>query len=453
MKKSTGLTVGFLLSAMMSSAAIAENKNETLCTHLQQTGALSIAACSDPSLKMAALHYIQARYALEAQDSAKNHTAIGKQLAENDAILRHDCALPPVNPTAAPLSEQEKTCYIDVRQQQTTALSHSLREPYTQEITRPIALHTALQQKLIDGGYLYRSPPIADGIYDHDTRNAIKKWQAAYGDDKTGVITNDEIPHLQKLGLATFGMERKNRRSDVSFISFPQPLVSSGKGPALTRIFQMDMLEIDRGYLERITGPAKYIGERSDKLTTLTYMVDDCEVTAYAAGDTIKGYNLHVTPNCTIPLGGNTSDNHPTLSLADMTLGEFNTIFQGNNQPIGLCFAGACGNSIDSSLGIVSYGAHYNDEVNFSATAANEDMNSDKATAAAEQWTSAMIGPDDNDAKRDYVEEGKFNCDGKYDEAGIRAMKNVPIQYFFFGRMEPDIALELNAPPSPACTK
>lgn len=439
MQKWGKLVVSCFLVTIASSTAVAQDKNkqEAPCTQLQQAGVLSIAACSDPALKTTALEYARVYYALKAQDTADEYKTIEKQLARNDAVLKQTCSLPPTGPATAPPSNEDKACFINIRQQQTSALSHSLKEPYTQEVARPIALHVALQQKLIDDHYLRHYPSQAGGLYDKATRDAIKTWQSIYSDPQTGVITDDEVPHIQKeWGEVTFEDRRMSRRSDVSFISFPQPLPSNSKSPPLIRIFQIDMLGVERDYLEQITGPAKYIKGDPNDSATLTYMVDDCEVTAYVGGGTVvEGYSLHVTPHCTIPITGPGPHGSPPLTLADMTLTELKLAFPGNGLIIGLCFEGSCSSKEKASLGFSTWEPHANDYMTIAASASAADTNGDKVTAAAKQWLSAIP----SQARRNYLRKGVVNCDNRYDTAGLHAMRDVPVQYFFFGNIAPDI--------------
>lgn len=91
-------------------------------------------------------------------------------------------------------------------------------------------------------------------------------------------------------------------------------------------------------------------------------------------------------------------------------------------------------------MGFVIWGVHANDETNIAASASVSDTNGDKVEKASEIWVNSMKGFPSQEAKDDYLSDITVNCDHRFDAAGIHAMWDVPVQYFFFGRTIPDIA-------------
>ncbi|WNM07988.1 peptidoglycan-binding domain-containing protein [Komagataeibacter nataicola] len=354
-------------------------------------------------------------YAHRGQEGAGAYQAIKAQAVAYDTALRNACAIPAAGTPGAVMPSGAASCYVKVTEQQAVEWAESLSGPYAQEAARNIDLHIALQQKLINAGYSFSPMDKADGLYGDAMRTAIKTWQAAYGDEQTGAISDDEVPHVQKLGIS-----RAVRWANQP----PEPSLSSDtSAPPLLRIFQLDMLGIQRPFLEQFTGPAKYVNHYSDKTTTYTYMVKNCELTAYEQGGKIQGYGLKITPSCSVPLTPFIQNSTPTV--AELTLGDVSAALNGNARPVSDCLE-SCGNAADPNIGLMEQGSHAEDYVNIEVYAPVVD---EKALNAYANWRDALRKHE----TEDYILNGKFNCDGKYAAEGLHAMRNVAVKQLFVG--------------------
>ncbi|WP_167400924.1 peptidoglycan-binding domain-containing protein [Komagataeibacter sucrofermentans] len=386
------------------------------CPRPDGADVLATALCADPVMAKAELDLEKVFYAHRAQEGAGAYPAIKAQAVAYDTALRNACAIPAAGTPGAVLPSGAASCYVKVTEQQAGEWAKSLSGPYAQEAARDIDLHIALQQKLINAGYSSSPMDRADGIYGDATRTAIKSWQAAYGDSQTGAITDDEVPHVQKLGVS-----RAVRWANRS----PEPSLSSDTGaPPLLRIFQLDMLGIQRPFLEQLTGPAKYVNHYADKTTAYTYIVKACELTAYEQGDQIQGYGLKVTPACSVPLTPFIQNSTPTV--AELTMGDISAALNGIARPVSDCLE-SCGNATDPDIGLMEQGSHAEDYVNVEVYAPVMD---ELALNASSNWVDVLRKHETDD----YILNGRFNCDGKYAAEGLHAMRDVPVKQLFVGR-------------------
>ncbi|WP_165399161.1 peptidoglycan-binding protein [Komagataeibacter xylinus] len=397
------------------------------CPRLDGADVLATALCADPVMAKAELDLEKVFYAHRGQEGAGAYAAIKAQAVAYDAALRNTCAIPPAGTPGAVLPAGAASCYVKITEQQAAEWAKSLSGPYAQEAARDIDLHIALQQKLINAGYASSPMLKADGIYGDGTRTAIKTWQAAYGDDQTGALSDDEVPHVEKLGVS-----RAVRWASRP----PEPSLSSDtNAPPLLRIFQLDMLGIQRPFLEQMTGPAKYVNHYADKTTAYTYMIKACELTAYEQGDQIQGYGLKVTPACSVPLTPFIQNSTP--SVAELTMGDVSAALNGNARPVADCLE-SCGNAANPNIGLMEQGSHAEDYVNIEVYAPVVD---EAALNAYSNWHDALRKHETDD----YILNGKFNCDGKYATEGLHAMRDVAVKEIFVGRGESGIGHDINA--------
>ncbi|MGY6770367.1 peptidoglycan-binding domain-containing protein [Komagataeibacter sp. NFXK3] len=398
-----------------------------VCPRPDGADVLATALCADPVMAKAELDLEKVFYAHRGQEGAGAYAAIKAQAVAYDTALRNTCAIPPAGTPGAVLPAGAASCYVKITEQQAAEWAKSLSGPYAQEAARDIDLHIALQQKLINAGYASSPMLKADGIYGDGTRTAIKTWQAAYGDDQTGALSDDEVLHVEKLGVS-----RAVRWASRP----PEPSLSSDtNAPPLLRIFQLDMLGIQRPFLEQMTGPAKYVNHYADKTTAYTYMIKACELTAYEQGDQIQGYGLKVTPACSVPLTPFIQNSTP--SVVELTMGDVSAALNGNARPVADCLE-SCGNAANPNIGLMEQGSHAEDYVNIEVYAPVVD---EAALNAYSNWHDALRKHETDD----YILNGKFNCDGKYATEGLHAMRDVAVKEIFVGRGESSIGHDINA--------
>ncbi len=396
------------------------------CPRPDGSDVLATAICADPAMAKAELDLEKVFYAHRAQDGAGAYPAIKAQAIAYATAVRNACGIPAEGTPGAVLPSGADSCYVKVTEQHAGEWAKSLSGVYAQEAARDIDLHIALQQKLINAGYASSPMLAADGIYGEGTRTAIKSWQAAYGDDQTGVISDAEVPHIEKLGVS-----RAVRWASQP----PEPSLSSDtNAPPLLRIFQLDMLGIQRPFLEQITGIAKYVNHYADKTTTYTYIIKGCELTAYEQGDQIQGYGLKVTPACSVPLTPFIQNSTP--SVAELTMGDMSAALDGSARPVADCLE-SCGNATDPNIGLMKQGSHAEDYVNIEVYAPIID---ETALNAASNWQNALRKHETDDD----IVKGKFNCDGRYATEGLHAMRDVGVKEIFVGRGESVIGQDIN---------
>lgn len=388
------------------------------CPRPDASDPLSSAICGDQAMARAELVLEKTYYAHRAMDGAGAYPALRKQAVAYDKALRTTCAIAPPGPagsTAATLTSDQKSCYVRTTMQQSSDWARTLAGAFAMEAKRDLDLHMALQQKLIDASYLrVPSGHQADGIYGDSTREAIKWWQESHGDAKTGAISNDQVPSIQKLGVS-----RAVRWANGG----PEPSRSDDpSAPPLERIFQNDMFGIQRQFLEKITGPAKYDGSSPDGHATHTYIVQGCEVVAYEKNGKIDGYQLKVSSSCSVSLTPFIQMSTPTLSM--MTLGDVGAALMGAS-PVADCLT-SCGNAADPYVGIRHTGSHAEDYINIEAFA---PVLGDKSGDAWSSWADAIRASESDD----YLVKATFNCDGKYDAIGMKAVSDVPVGIVYVG--------------------
>lgn len=391
------------------------------CPRPADNDPLATAICSDPAMARAELELEKVYYVRRFQDGPGAYHALKVQAVAYDKALRSACSIP-MPGSKGVMPQGGASCYEKKAESEAEDWSRTLTGPAAEEAHRAIDQHIALQQRLIDAGYVGTPGTRADGIYGDSTREGIKRWQAAIGDPQTGFISDAEVERLTALG-AERAVRWQNRQPS------PSPSADAKASPLL-RIFQNDMLDIQRDYLEAITGPAKRSQARSDGIVELEYVVNGCHLTGYAKGTAIEGYGLEITPACSVPLTPFLQIATPTMSQG--TFGEVNAAMNGDGQVVADCLKG-CGNAADPQLGLIYHGSHAENYVN---TEVFQSVASDPALNAWSFWKASMKGERD-----EYLTSGKFNCDAKYQDEGLAAVSGLRVGSIFVGTVPSDMDL------------
>ncbi len=148
--------------------------------------------CDDPDMSREEMVFEQAYYALRQSGGRAGWKALKVQAVALNTALRARCGVPLAGAPDQTMPPGAAACYIDQTQRDRNAWLQRLVGPAREEASRPIEQHIALQQRLVDLGYL---PPgtRADGIYGETTRSAIEAWQGAAGRPQaTGFLSNDD---------------------------------------------------------------------------------------------------------------------------------------------------------------------------------------------------------------------------------------------------------------------
>jgi len=207
------------------------------------------------------------------------------------------------------------------------------------------------------------------------------------------------------------------------------PAQAAGK---LARLFKYDMLNVQVAYLEKITGPAKYVlSADSEGVVPRQYVVEGCEVTAYADKGAVQGYSLRLTPKCSFNLGDFLGNRYPTTK--DLTIGKFGNGAFGSDMRVQAECAYLCGNVADPQIDFTWQGPH---AANFLTVVLTVVLVDDAAIDAAQRWTTLMRQKEGDD----YVLNTKFNCEDKYDAAAVKDFAKVKVTDITIGFHAPRAA-------------
>lgn len=191
----------FILSTLffvfsVTSAFAQEQRNyqpDFDCARASNTDSIATLLCHDSNSAKQELIFDQAYYALRHQVGKDGWKALKQELVGdfqglNACIVPGDGSQvpPPVDPN----------CYAQHMQQITASYRQRLQGAALEEANRPIDQHIALQQKLIDLGYLPVGS-VADGVYGEGTRDAIRTWQrVTHRTDPDGFLSNADANAL-----------------------------------------------------------------------------------------------------------------------------------------------------------------------------------------------------------------------------------------------------------------
>lgn len=170
------------------------------CSNAQDIISRSI--CGDRTLWETDLAFVQAYQILRHQYGEQGEAQLRNQARTFNNIVSRDCgviaARPYGHPGAGPDPRRNITMCIAARyREQRAEWLIGLSGPAREEAERPISEHIALQQRLLDSGYLPPGSQI-DGVYGPATRTAIAAWQRANERSQTGILGNDDARRLQR---------------------------------------------------------------------------------------------------------------------------------------------------------------------------------------------------------------------------------------------------------------
>ena len=157
---------------------------------------LSQMICDNPDMSREEMIFEQAYYALRQANGRPGWKALKVEAIAFNTALRTHCGIPLAGASDQTMPLGAAACYIDQTQRDRDAWLQRLTGAAHEEASRSIEQHVALQQRLVDLGYL---PPgtRADGIYGETTRSAIQAWQEASGQHQTaGFLSDDDAAAL-----------------------------------------------------------------------------------------------------------------------------------------------------------------------------------------------------------------------------------------------------------------
>ena len=163
------------------------------CSSDHSKDSIATMLCQNSEAAKHELIFDQTYYALRNVVGKDGWKSLKLEAIADDEGLK-DCIAPPTPDGALPLADP--ACYITKMDAITDKYKQRLSGNALQEASRSIDQHIALQQRLIDMGYL-PSGSIADGVYGESTRQAISTWQrVTQQSDIDGFISNSQASSL-----------------------------------------------------------------------------------------------------------------------------------------------------------------------------------------------------------------------------------------------------------------
>lgn len=150
--------------------------------------------CENSDAAKHELMFDQTYYALRQLVGKAGWKALKQEIIADNSTLKS--CIPP-NTVDGALPKSDPDCYISKVDEITRKYKGRLSGSALEEANRPIDLHIALQQKIIDLGYL-PAGSIADGVYGESTRKAISTWQrVSHRPSDDGFISDADAAALQ----------------------------------------------------------------------------------------------------------------------------------------------------------------------------------------------------------------------------------------------------------------
>lgn len=145
------------------------------CSADHSKDSIATMLCQNSDAAKAELQFDQSYYALRQTVGKEGWKALKQEAIKDDDAFA-SCIDPSSADATAAVPQARPDCYISTMKGLTEKYRSRLSGAALQEASRDIDQHIALQQKLIDLGYL-PSGTKADGVYGEGTRQAIATWQ------------------------------------------------------------------------------------------------------------------------------------------------------------------------------------------------------------------------------------------------------------------------------------
>ena len=167
------------------------------CSPPPRHNPLASAICTNKPAADAEFNFSRVYYALRNQVDQAGLLPLKKQVIADEKDIDEKCNIPEPGQSDHPLDNEQRECYIQGISALAEKYSSQLSNSGNYEYSRSVEDHIALQQKLMDLGYLSSTSP-ADGIYGEATRNSIKKWQKDHSYSDDGFVTPDEYKEIME---------------------------------------------------------------------------------------------------------------------------------------------------------------------------------------------------------------------------------------------------------------
>lgn len=196
-------------------------------------------------------------------------------------------------------------------------------------------------------------------------------------------------------------------------------------GPKLASLFAPDMLDVRVQFLETITGPARRAYRISGGIEVREYVVDRCQVTARVKDGNVRAYGLRLTKTCTADLTAFVRDR--LVVTPSTTIGSLSDALGGAmTEEFLISCLGSCGNAADPTATYRWFGAR---ALNFIEVAGTTVIADDRTIQPASQWADELRRREGED----YVLAGRFNCEPRYQEAGLKLFRQARLSQIVVG--------------------
>ncbi|MFI5020860.1 MAG: peptidoglycan-binding protein [Alphaproteobacteria bacterium] len=162
---------------------------------------IELMICGDASLSRTDLIYVQAYQALRQQVGEAGQRQLRLEAVAFGNSVLEQCKIPQSGP-AMPEAREASDCVRQAYEKQRAAWLARLTPAASEEATRPIEEHVALQRRVQELGFLPATAEI-DGIYGGGTREAIAAWQNARGRPATGFLGEADARAITEEAAAT----------------------------------------------------------------------------------------------------------------------------------------------------------------------------------------------------------------------------------------------------------
>lgn len=165
------------------------------CSRVNPADSIAELLCHNSDSAKSELIFDQTYYALRQQVGRQGWQSLKREVIA-DQQNTASCVQGTPDPNSPQALPVDPICYQEKTTEVTNKYRSRLFGAALEEASRPIDQHIALQQKLVDLGYL-PSGTKADGIYGEGTRQAIMTWQRVSGrPSSSGFISNQDASVL-----------------------------------------------------------------------------------------------------------------------------------------------------------------------------------------------------------------------------------------------------------------
>lgn len=196
-------------------------------------------------------------------------------------------------------------------------------------------------------------------------------------------------------------------------------------GSKLNSLFTPDMLDVRVQFLETITGPARRAYQAGGGVEIREYVVDRCQVAARVKDGDVRAYGLRLTKTCTADLSAFVS--RRLVVTPSTTIGSLSDALGGAmTEEFLISCLGSCGNAADPTATYRWFGAH---ALRFIEVAGTTVIADDRTIQSSSQWTDELRRREGED----YILAGRFNCDPRYQKAGLKLFRQARLSQIVVG--------------------